>query len=54
MFRERGRDLLEWSEKGAGFEGEIRSVGQPALSRGPGEKVVRRVTGSLTENAALL
>lgn len=48
VFRERGRDLLEWRRERTGFEGEIRSVGQPSTVRGPGEKVVRRVTGSLT------
>lgn len=37
VFRERGRDLLEWRRERTGFEGEIRSVEQPSTVRGPGE-----------------
>lgn len=37
VFRERGRDPLEWRREGTGFEGEVGSVEQPSTVRGPGE-----------------
>lgn len=36
MFRERGRDLLEWRPEGTGFEGEVGTVKQPSTVGGPG------------------